>query len=232
MQDVLSRFGANIRRLRTERDLSLSQLSRQSGVAKGTLSKLELSIGNPTVETLWSIANALDVPFDDLFAESGDEILVVRRGEPAKLTAPGLNARMIDRVFGREASDVAEVVYLRGQTRDAIPDSPGTITRLYVAQGRLRIELPTVTLELETGDFARFYSDTPYRCTALERNARVLMIVTFGAAAWRTGGDDPMVLALRAAEAVGRESAPRSRGSAGRTASTRTDGKGRRQGKS
>jgi len=178
------------RRLRVSRGLSLSELSRRSGVAKGTLSKLEASIGNPTLETLWSVANALDVPFDDLFAEPGDGVFVVRNAELRTLALPGVQAHVIDRVFGREASDVAELVYLAGQVRHAIPDVPGTTTRIYVAEGHLRVELPSETLDLEPRDFARYDSDVEHRYIPGDRDARVLMIVSFGSGAWRAGGEE------------------------------------------
>jgi transcriptional regulator with XRE-family HTH domain len=202
MRDIVTRCGTNIRRLRMARALSLSELSRRSGVAKGTLSKLEASSGNPTLDTLWSIANALDVPFDDLFAEPGDGVFVVRNTALSDLRIAGVRARMIDRVLGSEANDVAEIVYIGGEVRDAVPDSPGTITRVYLAAGRLDIELPTETITLQERDFVRFHSDVVHRYDPGGEDARVLMIVSFGPQSWRSDAEDPMVAALRAAGAV------------------------------
>ena len=64
---------ANLRRLRGEQGRTLSELARASGIAKATLSALEAGKGNPTIETLSSLATALGVPFGDLLAGGGPE---------------------------------------------------------------------------------------------------------------------------------------------------------------
>ncbi|QCG67573.2 MULTISPECIES: helix-turn-helix domain-containing protein [Pseudomonas] len=44
----------------TASGLSLTELAKRAGVAKSTLSQLESGIGNPSIETLWSLLNAGD----------------------------------------------------------------------------------------------------------------------------------------------------------------------------
>ena len=51
----------NLHRLRTARRLSLAALAARADVAKATLANLRLRPGNPTIETLWSLALALGV---------------------------------------------------------------------------------------------------------------------------------------------------------------------------
>ena len=72
-------LGANIRALRAQQGLSLSELARRSAIAKGTLSQLENGQGNPTIETVFSLSNALNVPVSSLLAETPEpEVMVVR----------------------------------------------------------------------------------------------------------------------------------------------------------
>src|SRR5689334_11220481 len=54
--------GRRVRRLRTERGLSLSELALRAGIGKATLSGLEGGTRNPTLETLYAITAQLDVP--------------------------------------------------------------------------------------------------------------------------------------------------------------------------
>lgn len=49
---------ANIRRLREERNLSMEELARLSGVSKSMLAQVERGDGNPTLSTLWSSQTA------------------------------------------------------------------------------------------------------------------------------------------------------------------------------
>jgi transcriptional regulator with XRE-family HTH domain len=204
MREIVGRCGANLRRLRIARDLSLSELARRSGVAKGTLSKLEAADGNPTLETLWSIANALGVPFGDLLADAPDDVFLVRAAEYIGVEFPGVKARVIDRVFGNEVIDMVEVTYLAGDVRDAVPDSPGTITRVLVTQGRVRLALLSQTLELQERDFVRFHSDGPHRYIPDGGEARCLLLVSYGVASSRSDGEDPLLLAISAASDAAR----------------------------
>ena len=59
----LDRIAASIRTERERAGLSLSELARNAGIAKSTLSQLESGAGNPSLETLWALSVALEVPF-------------------------------------------------------------------------------------------------------------------------------------------------------------------------
>lgn len=63
-------LGANIRAIRRERDLSVSDLSSASKISAGMLSKIENGQISPSLSTLQSIAGALNVPLSLLFAAS------------------------------------------------------------------------------------------------------------------------------------------------------------------
>ena len=51
----LGLIARSIRRERERVGLSLSELAKQAGIAKSTLSQLESGTGNPSVETLWAL---------------------------------------------------------------------------------------------------------------------------------------------------------------------------------
>jgi transcriptional regulator with XRE-family HTH domain len=65
--------------LREQRGLSLNELARKAGLSKQTLPNMEQSGGNPTVETLFSVATALGVPVSRLVAEQ-EQVMTVQRG--------------------------------------------------------------------------------------------------------------------------------------------------------
>ena len=64
-----SRIATNLRALRTARDLSIVTLAKDSGVARATLTKLEAGAGNPTIDTLYALADTLGVALGDLIGE-------------------------------------------------------------------------------------------------------------------------------------------------------------------
>ncbi|MBO6205278.1 MAG: helix-turn-helix transcriptional regulator, partial [Selenomonas sp.] len=58
----------NIKRLREEQNLSFGQLADRSGVSKVMLSQIEKGEGNPTINTIWKVANGLGVDYSQLIA--------------------------------------------------------------------------------------------------------------------------------------------------------------------
>src|SRR5438552_16590882 len=64
--DLAPVVGANLRRLRMRRGLSLEKLAQKSGVSRAMLGQIELGQSAPTINVLWKIARALDVTFATL----------------------------------------------------------------------------------------------------------------------------------------------------------------------
>jgi transcriptional regulator with XRE-family HTH domain len=59
----------NLRRLRTEAGLSQAALAERMGVDSAYVSGLELGQRNPTIVTLWHVAEALGVKLQHFFRE-------------------------------------------------------------------------------------------------------------------------------------------------------------------
>lgn len=76
----------NLNELRMERNLTLGQLSKISGISKAMLSDIEKGNGNPTINTIWKIANGLNVPYTRLMEQIEKEATVIRKSEPTVQT--------------------------------------------------------------------------------------------------------------------------------------------------
>ena len=57
-----------LNKMRKKKGMSLSELSRRSGVAKSTLFYIEINATDPKVGTLCKVAKALDIHVIDLFS--------------------------------------------------------------------------------------------------------------------------------------------------------------------
>ena len=68
-------IGHRIKKIRTQRNLSLSELAESAGVAKSYLSNVERGIqSNPSIQFIEKMAATLKVPVHSLlFGESGSE---------------------------------------------------------------------------------------------------------------------------------------------------------------
>lgn len=72
---VPEKIGVVVRRLRDERGLSQEVLSGLAGIARSHLSMIETGDKLPNFETLWKIANALELPPHNFFALIEEEMM-------------------------------------------------------------------------------------------------------------------------------------------------------------
>ena len=80
----IMQLGTRIRALRKERGLSLEQLAQKSGVALGSLSRIENGKGGGTYRTHQRITEALGIPIVELYRglEEPEEAAVLTPSEP------------------------------------------------------------------------------------------------------------------------------------------------------
>lgn len=71
-----SNLGENLKRIREERKLNLSEVSDVTGISKAMLSKIERGESTPTITNVWKIANGLHISFNDL-AKDTEELYKV-----------------------------------------------------------------------------------------------------------------------------------------------------------
>ncbi len=65
--------GRVVRRLRKERGISQELLSGLAGLARSHLAMIELGTKQPNFETIWRIANALELPPHQLVKQIEDD---------------------------------------------------------------------------------------------------------------------------------------------------------------
>jgi transcriptional regulator with XRE-family HTH domain len=174
---VAGKIAANLRALRAGRNMSVVALAERSGVARATLTKLEAGRGNPTIDTLYALADALGAALGDLIGEPGtSRVEVLRAGEGAHVTG-AVSARLLDRVLGHRLAEVYEVSFAT-RTRHANPHPRGVVESLIVTSGRLRVGPAADPVQLESGDFVRFPGDVPHLYQALGGPARGVLVMS------------------------------------------------------
>ena len=170
---------ANVRSLRTQAGMTLAELAGAAGLGKSTLAQLESGKGNPSVETLWAIAAALQVPFARVVEESRPALRVVRAAEVRPMRAeetPGWAGRLLAASHGRSAFDLYALDLEAGAVRHADAHHPGVVEHLVVVVGRLRAGPQDGPILLEAGDLLTFGADVPHIYEALETTHCVLLM--------------------------------------------------------
>lgn len=176
MSDV-GLVGRNVRRLRTERHLSLGALALRAGLAKQTLANLEGGNGNPTIETLLAVSRALGVGATWLLAEWGSPVIVQRNGEAAWVERSGDRRRELDQTFGT-GHVITTLVEATAPAAASPALSPGALVHAYVLSGRVVAGPVDDQHRLERGDFIRFPGDVPHVLGAASGTATVHVVTT------------------------------------------------------
>ncbi|AWB45000.1 DNA-binding protein [Paenibacillus sp. CAA11] len=81
MEDIQAVIARNLAKLRKSRGLSLDQTAELTGVSKAMLAQIEKGKSNPTVSTLWKIANGLQVSFSLFMKEEKPVIKTINISE-------------------------------------------------------------------------------------------------------------------------------------------------------
>ncbi|MDX1737602.1 MAG: helix-turn-helix domain-containing protein [Alphaproteobacteria bacterium] len=174
MNDINSQpvavISAAIKRERERVAMSLSALAAKAGLAKSTLSQLEAGNGNPSIETLWAIATALDVPFSFLFEASPEDCELIRMdgGMLLQSDETDLRAVLLNRCPPARLRDIFRVQLRKGDVRHAKAHPAGSVEHVLLAWGEIRAGTESNLQHLKPGDYYRFPGDQPhiYECVS------------------------------------------------------------------
>jgi transcriptional regulator with XRE-family HTH domain len=183
--DVAPILGANLRRLRVRRGLSLERFARACNVSRAMLSQIELGRSAPTINVVWKISAALQVPFSVLISEDerGSSVAVLRASE-AKVLANvdgGFTSRALFPFGAPRHVEFYEVRLAPGAAEEAQPHAAGTTEHLVVSEGQIELEVGTERIALGTGDAAVFEANVAhaYRNADPARDARMFLVMTY-----------------------------------------------------
>lgn len=175
--------GRNLRRLRTRRGHSLERLAKISGVSRAMLGQIELGRSAPTINLLWKVARALEVPFASLLTSPKMPGSIVLRADHSKSLVSQSGAFSSRALFPFDREHKVEFYELRlvaHGLEEAEPHPPGTVENLVLCQGDVEIKAAGTTHNLNPGDAILFEADVPhsYRNTG-EVEAVMYLVMTY-----------------------------------------------------
>ena len=163
--DLAPVVGANLRRLRVKRGLSLEKLSKLSGVSRAMLGQIELGQSAPTINVLWKISTALGVPFSGLIGHRQAGGVLVLRADQAKTLTNHDGTYSSRALFPFDEPRRVEFYELKLAARSeerADAHAPGTVENLVVSKGAVEIEVEGASQSLRQGDAIVFEADSPH----------------------------------------------------------------------
>lgn len=173
----------NVKRMRSDLDLSLDKLANLSGVSKAMLSQIEQSRSAPSINVLWKIARALDVPFAALISKRTDAQLQVIRKADSKILSSQKGNFLSKALFPLDVPrrvEFYELNFKAGCVEKAVAHPPGTAENIAIAEGELEIEVNGQKTLLKEGDSIYFIADAAhvYRNTG-SKECRAFLVMTY-----------------------------------------------------
>ncbi|MGO8739481.1 helix-turn-helix domain-containing protein [Rhodoblastus sp.] len=181
-------LGRTVQRLRKSYNLSLSELSEQSGVAKSIISQIERNETNPTLATIWRLSQGLDVSIERVLQDRDDSAFIekVSRGDTPILVSDDGKCRLavtgwIKTVEWLQCYDFfAE----SGGALESEAHQRGAVESLSVIQGELQVEVGGEKEVARAGETLRYRADRRHIIRNLSKMpARAEMICILKAAA-------------------------------------------------
>jgi XRE family transcriptional regulator, regulator of sulfur utilization len=161
-----NQLGRTVQRLRKAYNLSLSELSGQSGVAKSIISQIERNETNPTLATIWRLSQALDVSIERVLRAADDEPFLEkssRRDTPILVSDDGkCKLAIIGWIKTVEWLQWYDFSADPGGVLESEAHQRGSVESLSVSEGELEVEVGSAIERAKAGETLRYRSDRPH----------------------------------------------------------------------
>ncbi len=164
MEQLNEIIANNLKNMREQKKLSLDKVASMTGVSKSMLGQIERGESNPTITTVWKIANGLKVPFTSLVDEPKIDYMIVSKADVDPVqddlgkvrTYPFFPYRE-DQPYEIYMSDMDKGAYMEGASH-----GEGSYEVITVFQGELTMRVNDEELVLKAGSGLGFWADKPH----------------------------------------------------------------------
>ncbi|WP_373504523.1 helix-turn-helix domain-containing protein [Aestuariivirga sp.] len=180
--DPTPSLGKTIQRLRKAYNMSLGDLSEQSGVAKSIISQIERNETNPTLSTVYRLSRALDTTIDEVLRTDDQHVFLehqLKSGIPMLESQDGLCRLAI----AGPLNLVEQVQWYDFKARpkgvlESDPHPAGTVEHLYMLSGEVEVTTGDQMKRIKSGEALRFRGDLPHKIVNVgEGEAHATMIL-------------------------------------------------------
>lgn len=175
-------LGKTIQRLRKAYNLSLGELSEQSGVAKSIISQIERNETNPTLSTVIRLSRALDTTVDEVLrGETTSQFIEhqTKSGVPILESQDGLCRLAIVGPLSLVNSFQWYDFHAKPNgVLESEPHPPGTVEHLYIVNGEIQVTAGNDVKVGTAGEAIRFRADVPHKIVNIgSGGAHVVMML-------------------------------------------------------
>ena len=183
-QKGVDEIGTRVNKLRTEKGLSLEELSNLTGFEVGFLADIESHKVQPQLGTVIKLSKALDSAFGRLVSGVGNRLYSITRKADRKIvsrstTQTGTQKAYIYKSLAPEVKGrhmEALIVQLEEDPGEGDSIHEGE-EFVYVLEGIVALKIDDEQFDLEPGDSAYYLSTTPHLIAAKSGRATILAVL-------------------------------------------------------
>lgn len=164
-----NQIAGNIRGFREKRGLTLTGLAELTGIGKSTLSNLERGSGNPTIETLWRLAQVLGVGYGELVGSAA----------PQASSSEGIYVELMNHEESERRIETFLMKFESHALREAEAHVQGVTENVLVLSGSLTVGRHNDQLVLNAGQSGTFGGDADHLYKAGPSGAQAIVSVIY-----------------------------------------------------
>jgi len=154
MKQMSRNLGDQLKKVRYQRGMSLDDIAKLTNVSKAQLAQMEKGDSNPTVSTIWKIANGLKISFSSLLHPSKSTAKKISPSEIPFLTEDEGRYRVFSIIpYDPKRGWEFYRIELDPQcSYESIPHMEGVEESLTVVDGEMNIVFETEEVHIQMGD--------------------------------------------------------------------------------
>ncbi|KAB3538535.1 helix-turn-helix domain-containing protein [Alkaliphilus pronyensis] len=164
MENLNSVISMNLKQIRGDMKLSLDKVAEMTGISKSMLGQIERGESNPTITTVWKIANGLKVSFTTLLNQPESDTVIVTKEDIKPMIEDNGRYKLYP-FFPYEDGrrfEVYKVEIEKGGYLSAEPHGQETYEFVTVFDGEITIRVEDEEYTVKKGDSIKFRADKPH----------------------------------------------------------------------
>jgi len=165
--DVKYKFGGKIRAIRERKNITLKEVARLAGVSESLVSQIERNKVSPSIDTLLTIADVMDIDHEYLFNDykQNKQVSIVRKDKGSTLALNQVTLRQLSKIGELPEEHAIEAFMLEigvGAEKGDLEYGHTGKEFGVILNGQCDLVYGTETYSLNTGDSVSFSSDIPH----------------------------------------------------------------------
>lgn len=187
-EELILLIGERIKKLRTEKSITLEQLANKAAVSKSLISQIENNRAVPSLPVLLSLVHSLDVSVKDFFGDmqdyfSNEHVILIRKNQGAvfqKEPEKGLKyRRLLTKSILTQTADFVLLDIKANSGRKKFIQTDAFECK-FVLSGSIEYQIEKNTYHLEEGDMLFFDGRARHRLwNSNKKDAQLLVIYFF-----------------------------------------------------